>query len=100
MSLIAYNARDLRFNYLYVDTGQSDGVVSANNERKAVEVRQYIHCGGSCGYAGGCNNMSPTQAELDIELTKVPAKAYIKLWRDNPKSVDGPSDMDVIVYMM
>ena len=100
LDLIAYNARDLRFNYLYVDTGKSDAVVWANSERKAVLIRQYIHCGGSCGYAGGCNNMSPLQSELGIELTSIPAKAYIKLWRDDPKSVDGPSDMDVIVYMM
>lgn len=100
LDLIAYNARDLRFNYLYVDTGKSDGVAWANVERRAVAIGQYIHCGGSCGYAGGCNNMSPFQPELAIELTRIPAKAYIKLWRDNPKSADGPSDMDVIVYML
>ncbi len=100
LDLIAYNARDLRFNYLYVDTGKLDGIIWANREPKAVAIAQYIHCGGSCGYEGGCNNMSPFQAELVIELTALPAKAYIRLWRENPKTVDGPSDMDVIIYML
>ena len=100
LDLIAYNARDLRFNYLYVDAGKSDGVVWANKEQQAVAIRQYIHCGASCGYAGGCNNMSPFQSELVIELKTMPAKAYIRLWRDTPRNVDGPSDMDVIINML
>lgn len=99
LDLVAYNARDLGFGHLYVDPDKSEGVVWANRTGRAAPIRQYIHRGGSCGYPGGCNNMSPSQPELLIDVERTPAKAYIKLWRADPRNVNDHCDMTVIIEM-
>lgn len=97
--LIAYNARDLGFGYLYIDPVKSEGVECTNGCGRAVAIRQFIHRGGSCGYPGGCNNMSPYQPELVIDVKMIPARAYIKLWRTYPQDVNGHCDMTVMIEM-
>lgn len=97
--LIAYNARDLGFGYLYIDSDKSEGVAWANGTSQAVAIRQFIHRGTSCGYPGGCNNMSPHQPELEIDVNRTPAKAHIKLWKTYPRDVNGSCDMAVIIEM-
>jgi hypothetical protein len=99
-TLIAYNARDLGFRYLFVDPEKSRGVTWTNGTRDVPAViRQYIHCGGSCGQSGGCNSMSPDQPELVIDVADTPARAYIKLWRNQPQNASDPSDMTEIIEM-
>ena len=101
LDLMAYNARDLGFPYMYVDTGKSEGAAPLQQMEKAFPINQYIHCGGSCGYPGGCNNVSPTgQPALTIEINKFPARLQVKLWRNEPKSVNDPCDMTVIIQML
>jgi hypothetical protein len=81
--LAAYNARDLGYNFIKVDYRLSKGL--KHTEADVIEIKQYIHCGGSCGYPGGCNNMSPAVKELDdFHLTALPAQAIIYLWRQKP----------------
>ena len=102
LDLIAYNARDLGLPYVYADTARSEGVVPLQRVEKVFPVNQYIHCGGSCGYPGGCNNIGPASSsrpELIIEIKKLPALLQVKLWRNEPKSVDDPCDMTVILQM-
>ncbi len=97
-SLIAYNARDFGFRYMYLDPQKSPGVRRWRNVR-AVQINQFLHCGGSCGYPGGCNNMSPHVEEFDNnELLKLPARAFIKLWKDEPESVGDAPDFNYIIY--
>lgn len=84
-SLIAYNARDMGLYYMYLDPKNSLNVQKWSS-RDALEIPQMLHCGGSCGYPGGCNNMSPHREETDNNrLTKLPARAYVKLWRERPR---------------
>ncbi|GEM_PF-3585286 len=91
--ICTYNARDFGFNYLYLDRKASKNVEFADNGERPVSAVQYIHCGGSCGYQGGCNNASPDQAELYIIPKKLPAVLYVKLWRSMPENVLDKADM-------
>jgi hypothetical protein len=97
-SLIAYNARDLSLPYMYLDPVKSINV-SPWKMRDSVEIRQMIHCGGSCGYPGGCNNMSPHSVEMDNNhLQKLPARAYLKLWKERPRDVQkAPPDFVMVL---
>jgi hypothetical protein len=96
-SLIAYNARDFGLRYMYMDPHKSSGVKPWPHA-SAVYLNQFLHCGGSCGYPGGCNNMSPYIQEMDAnELLRLPARAYFKLWHDEPESVGDPPDFTFII---
>ncbi len=82
--LEACNARDLGYNFLYVDTAQSPNVTCPGAQR-SVHLVQFFHCGTSCGIPGGCNNMSPTIKALEnFKLTGLPARCHILLWKDDP----------------
>jgi hypothetical protein len=92
-SLVAYNARDMGYNFIYLDTKKSKDVENDNHPHDATFIGQFIHCGGTCGYAGGCNNMSPFIAEIDrCRLNKLPASAVIYLWKERPESVESKPD--------
>jgi hypothetical protein len=81
-SFIAYNARDFGLPYMWLDPAKSINV-RAWQRKDPVEIPQMIHCGGSCGYPGGCNNMSPHRVEFDNNrIQKLPARAYIKLFKE------------------
>jgi len=96
-SLIAYNARDFGFPFMYLDPKNSLNLVPWKSP-DALEIPQMIHCGGSCGYPGGCNNMSPHRVELDNNrLTRLPARAYLRLWRERPKDAKTSSPDFVMV---
>ncbi len=96
INLIAYNARDFGYNYLYISPQESENITAA---AKPVPLIQYIHVGGSCGYPGGCNNMSPAQMEMIITVNALPAIAYIKLWKTAPATVTDPADMIFAIEM-
>ncbi len=100
LDLRAYNAHDLGFNYLYLIPEQSRNVTSGNPGDKAIYLRQFIHCGGSCGYSGGCNNMSPTMPEVNITPVALPATAVIALWRKEPGSTHQTPDMTFTIEMV
>lgn len=86
--LIAYNARDFGFQYMYVDIGKCINTVNINGSFKPVLIKQLIHCGHSSKYPGGCNNMSPAMPEIDrFAITGLPARACIHLWKNQPSSV-------------
>lgn len=97
-SLIAYNARDFGMNFMYLDSTRSLNVQPWAS-KDAFEIPQMIHCGGSCGYPGGCNNMSPHKTETDNNrLKKLPARAYLKLWRDRPRDpITAPADFAMVI---
>ena len=97
--LIAYNARDFGFNYLYIGKNESHNAV-LNDNKEPIQIRQFIHCGGSCGYPGGCNNMSPYQPELTVSVSSLPATLYIKLWRNKPVTTDSDADMIFIIEII
>ncbi|MEZ0223861.1 MAG: hypothetical protein ACAH83_04855 [Alphaproteobacteria bacterium] len=96
MTLVAYNARDLGYNFLYVDPKKSTFFAA---KPRVAQITQMFHKGDNCGYAGGCNNMSPRQSELEIVVTGLPATAYIKLWKEQPADMNGPADMVFVLKM-
>lgn len=96
-SLIAYNARDFGLRYVYLDPEYSTNIADWP-ARQPVEIRQFLHCGGSCGYPGGCNNMSPHMPALDLNsITKLPARAYIRLWKNRPSDVHVTPDLAYVI---
>lgn len=91
LGLMAYNARDFGYGYLQIHTAKSSNIAKPASNPTA--ITQYFHCGGSCGMPGGCNNMSPKIPELeDIQITKLPARCAIKLWKQQPSSSTQAAD--------
>ncbi len=91
--LIAYNARDFGFQYMYLDISKSINVINANGCKEAIAIKQLIHCGNSCKYPGGCNNMSPAMPAIDhFILTNLPARACVYLWKNKPSSIADKAD--------
>lgn len=89
--VVAYNARDFGFNYLAISPRYSQNINRTSD--RPIEIAQYIHCGGSCGYNGGCNNMSPYIEGLhQLSLKALPAQAFVYLWRARPTSVNQAPD--------
>jgi len=100
LDLVGFNARDFGFNYLYVDPQKSQNAFSMQAGYQPAMIRLYIHCGGNCGYAGCCNNMSPEQPELRVKINSLPAVLYLKLWRNAPTSIEQSPDMVFIIKMV
>ena len=91
--LISYNARDMNLNYIYVSYNTSQNVTKNNPPDYAYAIPHYIHQGGSCGYPGGCNNMSPPTPEIDaLQLLGLPAQIEIWLWNQEPTSIRSTPD--------
>jgi hypothetical protein len=99
-SLIPYNARDFGFHYIYLDVDKSMNIdVQAQSEGPS-EIHQMIHCGGSCQYPGGCNNMSPTETEHgEFNCRELPARANVLLWKNKPGSKDAKPDLTIFMDM-
>jgi hypothetical protein len=98
-SLIAYNARDLNLNYIFVSYQDSRNIVKSGAPTVPYNNPQFLHRGGSCGYSGGCNNISPQTPEIDnIQITGWPAKVVIWFWRHNPGSIDESPDMVFVIH--
>lgn len=99
-SLIAYNARDLNLGNLFVDYAASRNVSKPGAPVSAYAVPHYIHQGGSCGYPGGCNNMSPDTPEISwLEINALPADLVVKLWRRSPPSVEQAADLLFTIHL-
>lgn len=87
--LIAYNARDLNLNFVYVAYEDSLNIAHPDPPTEAYAIPHYLHLGNSCGYPGGCNNMSPASPEIDgLRVTGLPARAVVRLWPSRPASPD------------
>jgi hypothetical protein len=99
-TLIAYNARDLGCSYISIaadDLKNVDLLVAPGTIHK---IKQFIHSGGSCGYPGGCNNMSPFQREMEIVVRQLPARIRLKLWRSIPTASHNAPDMVFTIDMI
>jgi hypothetical protein len=86
------------FSCVYLDDIKSRNVIS--NMKTPFVIPQFIHAGGSCGYSGGCNNGSPFAKELILRVDSLPARAYLKLWKNKPSSKTDPPDMIFIIEMI
>ncbi len=92
--VVAYNARDLGLGFAMLLPDRCDNVRQSSPATTPFSIIHYIHLGGSCGYPGGCNNMSPRDPNLDaFELEDLPARATFGLWQEEPASADTPADL-------
>ena len=100
-TLVAYNARDFGYNYIWMDEKHSTNIVNVNRPpEEAVRITQMFHCGGTCGFAGGCNNMSPRMTAIDcIKYTNLPARAVVRLWKQKPANVNRAPDFTFYVVL-
>ncbi|MBI9086635.1 MAG: hypothetical protein JEZ11_23760 [Desulfobacterales bacterium] len=94
--LVAYNARDMNLEYLYISLSTGANVGQKDHSANPVKIMHFLHRGGSCGYPGGCNNMSPNQPPVqDIRIFKLPASIEVFLWEKQPDSLEVPPDIVV-----
>lgn len=92
--LVAYNARDMGYNWIGLSRAYS---VNIDKYFAPIAIDQFIHCGGSSGYPGGSNNMSPFNDKLfNLSLKALPARACIHLWRNPPRGEENP-DFQVLL---
>ncbi|HRE46250.1 MAG TPA: hypothetical protein PLD47_00870 [Aggregatilineales bacterium] len=97
--LIAYNARDLNLNYLFLALNESPNLSHYEPIGTPFYITHFLHRGGSCGYPGGCNNMSPSTPEISYyTILALPAQAVIYLWQENPGSVFQTADMRFLIH--
>ncbi len=97
--LYAYNARDLNLRYIYVSYPDSLNTLKENEPAGAYGNPQFIHQGGSCGYPGGCNNMSPATPPIDnIQIFSWPVRVVIRLWENDPGPVTTPPDVEYVMH--
>ena len=95
------NARDLGYPFVYVDMQRSTYKISflhdSNASTDVYEFRNFLHVGGSCGVAGGCNNGSPYQPEMEFDKPEQnatePREIYLKLWKERPQSAQQTPDI-------
>ena len=100
MGLHVINARDFGFNWMYIDLSKSEKIYQSVHVAMPFQLQDFIHCGSSCGYPGGCNNVSPTTQELNWVLAQaIPAKIHALLWQDKPASLDTRPDMTFDIYI-
>ena len=99
LSLSAYNARDFGFNFLAIDTNRSQNVRTLIPSTTLAPNLHFIHRGGSCGYPGGCNNMSPYQDEIEFSVKTLPAEVVVKLWRTRPAAPEVVADAIVVLKL-
>jgi len=99
-SLVAYNARDFGYQYIYLDMRKSSNISNMHSTFQPTRLRQMIHCGGTCGFPGGCNNMSPFMKEIDrLGFTDLPAKAVVSLWKQDPGTIEQRPDFTMIIQL-
>lgn len=94
-SLVAYNARDMGYNFILFKADKSIHITSDNPATDPVFIRQMLHCGGTCGCRTTCcNNMSPFMPEIDrMRISRLPARATVYLWKEDPGDASTPPDM-------
>ncbi len=98
--LVAYNARDFGYNYIFVPIDQSKNIANRIRTTHPVLLEQYLHCGNSCGCRDWCNNMSPEQKEIDhFEFKELPATLKALLWKKKPSSSTDEPDMTVFIEL-
>ena len=80
------NARDLGYNWIKSSARNMVRFekIFDNLEDKPYKMRGYYHRGYSCGLAGGCNNYSPYQEEMIINVNATPSYVKFKLWKKEP----------------
>jgi len=78
----ASNARDLGFNYLYLDPEQSKNVKKLGDTRYPARIVDHVKLSDYCGYPDGCNDMdSGGGYGMGLRVTALPATAVFKLWK-------------------
>jgi hypothetical protein len=96
LQLCGLNARDLGYNYIYANELHNIQMSQPNNSIAENYGRflDYIHVGGSCKLAGGCNNISPIQEDKMITVQELPAAIDLKLWKEEPINTRQKADIN------
>lgn len=102
------NARDFGYKYIYLDKSKSTYNIEFANDfnisKGVYELNNYIHVGGSCGVAGGCNNGSPRQGFVEFKHRNYKSESgktiYLKLWKEKPLTpLQKPDIIQKIIFL-
>lgn len=91
--LNAYNARDFGFNYLYVDSIQSSNLNKLPPQ--VIQITQSISTKHNSTCAESCNDLSTPEELQGFKIKNLPAKCFLKLWRQKPVSHTSDPDLKV-----
>lgn len=65
---------------------------------EAYACLQYLHMCSSCGYPGGCNNMSQQTPPIEgLRLDGLPARVTLRLWYERPATPTAPADRIYVI---
>jgi len=96
------NARDFGYEFMHLADAHSANIRPIGNARMftdSVRLLSMLHCGGSCGYPGGCNNGSPNEPDLHFSVERLAATMYCKLWKKKPASPQQDADFIFIIEL-
>ena len=92
------NARDFGYNWAYADKFYSINFKTDHNFSKQIsQTKGLWHKGFACGLPTGCNNYSPYDPTKHFDIINAPASINIKLWKDEPSSVDQKADINFML---
>lgn len=94
------NARDVGLNYWKVDERKSKHIQLQEPRRydHPIQSAQFYHVGYSCGYPGGCNNLSPFEPELNgIVIESFPALLHFDLWNSFDEKSPTQPDFSFVI---
>jgi hypothetical protein len=96
------NARDLGYPYVLLEPHGSKGIFkTVPSGAPFTESNAFYHVGNSCGFNGGCNNLSPKIPALsDWSLHTLPAQAAFKLWKSEPANITMDADVEVLLKFL
>lgn len=97
------NAKDAGYNYIFASGEQNvmfGNFSDKTAEMEPVEILQFLHTGNSCKIAGGCNNVSPYQPELEFSIQKLPAEIMFSLWKTKPLYKFMPADFSYKIIIL
>ena len=94
-SLNALNARDLGFNYYFLDLPDSKNISNSKQPLKPLLILdQLAHSYGTCDADIDCVSSVAAPGEFDsIQVDSLPATASINLWKSNPGDDTSNPDM-------
>lgn len=96
------NARDFGYEFVYLDPAYTRNIKLVGDARMSqdsIKLQSFLHCGGSCGQPGGCNNGSPNEPDLHFLVDRLPATMYCKLWKNKPASPQAEPDFIFILAL-
>jgi hypothetical protein len=96
--LVAYNARDLGFNYAYIPPDQIKNITIPKPPSKLLTINDHFTHDKSCDPQGNCNRSVRSMNEYRVlKIVSLPAEFPVRLWKDMPASINDAPDFEYLI---